>query len=296
MTKKVLGRGLGALIPQRTPEAPLSPPAQAAPQAGLLHLDVGRIVPSPHQPRKEFDAAKLQELAESISANGLIQPVIVRPLGDGRYELIAGERRWRAARQAGLARIPAVARTAEATEAMALALIENIQRQDLNPIETALAYQQLIETHGLSHEQVASRVNKDRSSVTNHLRLLGLPPEIQGDVASGALTMGHARAILGLTGSQAQLAARTTVIAKGLSVRETERLVRRLAAPAPRKREAKSDDNSIYIKNLEESLRRALGTKIAIRHHGSSGVIELHYFSAGELDRLVNHLRGKEFA
>jgi ParB family chromosome partitioning protein len=300
MTKKVLGRGLGALIPQRSPEAPPgagpAAPAGPAPQAGLLQLDIGRIVPSPYQPRKEFAPERLQELADSIRANGLIQPVIVRPLPEGRYELIAGERRWRAARQAGLSRIPAVIRTAEASDAMALALIENIQREDLNPIETAAAYQQLVTAHGLSHEQVAARVNKDRTSVTNHLRLLNLPLEIQSDVAAGALSMGHARAILGIPGGAGQLAARATVIAKGLSVRETERLVKRLAAPAKKKAAPTEVRNNIYIKQLEDSIRRATGTKVAIRHHGGAGVIGLHYFSDAELDRLVNHLRGKEFA
>jgi ParB family chromosome partitioning protein len=260
------------------------------PQTGLLQLDIGKVVPSPHQPRKEFAADKLDELTASISTKGMIQPVIVRPLGDGRYELIAGERRWRAAGQAGLTKIPAVVRTAESGEAMELALIENIQRQDLNPIETALAYQQLADAHSLSHEEIAARVGKDRSSVTNHLRLLNLPPEIQGDVASGALSMGHARALLGIPGSEGQLAARKAVLAKGLSVRETEQLVKRLGK-APRKHPAAEDKNDIYIKELENSVRSALGTKVAIRHRGKSGVIELHYFSVDELDRLVSHLR-----
>jgi ParB family chromosome partitioning protein len=220
----------------------------------------------------------------------MIQPVIVRPLGDGRYELIAGERRWRAAKQAGLAKIPAVVRNAESAEAMELALIENIQRQDLNPIETAQAYQRLAETFDLSHEEIAGRVGKDRTSVTNHLRLLNLPAEIQSDLASGTLSMGHARAILGVSDREGQLAVRGTVLAKGLSVRETEHLVKRLGKPTKGK-PAKIANNDIYINELESSIRNALGTKVAIRHHGKSGVIELHYFSVEELDRLVNHLR-----
>jgi ParB family chromosome partitioning protein len=216
-------------------------------------------------------------------------------LPDGRYELIAGERRWRAAKQAGLAKIPAVVRTAEDQEAMELALIENIQREDLNPIETARAYQQMIETHDLSHEEVAARVGKDRTSITNLLRLLHLPQEIQDDVASGTLSMGHARAILGLSGGEAQLAARKAVLARGLSVRETERLVKK-QGKKPRGAEGKTQAKDIYISQLEDSLRRSLGTKVAIRHHGAKGVIELHYFSSGELDRLINHLRGKELS
>lgn len=290
MTRKVLGRGLGALIPQRTPDPTLPPAAVGLPPTGLLQLDLGKIVPSPHQPRKEFAAEKLHELAASITVKGLIQPVIVRSLGDGRYELIAGERRWRAAGLAGLSKIPAVVRSAEAGESLELALIENVQRQDLNPIETALAYRQLVETFDLSHEEIAARVGKDRSSVTNHLRLLSLPEEIQGDLASESLSMGHARALLGISSREGQLSARKTVLAKGLSVRETERLVKRLGR-APKDKGGVDDKNDIYIKELEGSIRNALGTRVAIRHHGRNGVIELHYFSLEELDRLVNHLR-----
>ncbi len=289
MTRKVLGRGLGALIPSRTPDH-LPSPASAPSHAGLLQLEIGRIVPNPHQPRKAFATDKLDELAISITARGLIQPVIVRPLGDGRYELIAGERRWRAARQAGLARIPAVVRHAESAEAIELALIENIQRQDLNPIETAQAYRHLAETFDLSHEEIAVKVGKDRSSITNLLRLLNLPEEIQNNLASGTLSVGHARAILGISERDGQLAACAAVLAKGLSVRDTELLVKRLARPN-KELVGKKADKDIYINELEGSIRDALGTKVNIRHHGKRGVIELHYFSVEELDRLVNHLR-----
>lgn len=288
MTRKALGRGLGALIPQRTPEP--QPAGPSASQAGLLQLELGTIVASPHQPRKEFPADKLAELTASIAAKGVIQPVIVRPLGDGRYELIAGERRWRAAGQAGLARIPAVIRSVESAEAMEMSLIENVQREDLNPIETARGYQHIADTLDFTHEEIAARVGKDRSSVTNLIRLLSLPDEIQGDLAAGALSMGHARAILSIPGREGQLAARKVVLAKGLSVRETERLVKQLGR-GPRKESGQIDKKDIYIKELEESIRRALGTKVAIRHRGKRGVIELHYFSVDELDRLVNHLR-----
>jgi len=288
MTRKVLGRGLGALIPSRTPDH--QPPPAGAHQAGLLQLDLGKIIPNPHQPRKEFSADKLAELSASIAARGLIQPVIVRPLGDGRYELIAGERRWRAAGQAGLTRIPAVVRHAESAEVLELALIENIQRQDLNPIETAQAYRHLAETFDLSHEEIAAKVGKDRSSVTNLLRLLNLPEEIQKDLAAGTLSTGHARALLGIPDRAGQLAARSAVLAKGLSVRETELLVKRHGRPKkePTGKVVKKD---IYINELENSMRSALGTKVTIRHHGKSGIIELHYYSVEELDRLANHLR-----
>ena len=288
MTRKVLGRGLGALIPQKSPEP--APQPTAAPEAGLLHLDTGRIIASPHQPRKEFAADKLQELVSSIVSRGLIQPVVVRPLGDGRYELIAGERRWRAAREAGLTKIPAVVRQVESAEAMELALIENLQRENLNPMETAHAYQQLAETFDLSHEEIAQRVGKDRTSVTNHLRLLNLPGEIQADLGSGALSMGHARAILGIPGREGQMEARRLILAKGLSVRETELLVKRLSRPN-RHPPSIAHKKDIYINDLESSLRRTLGTKVLIRHRGKGGVIELHYFSLEELDSLVNRLR-----
>jgi len=289
MTRKVLGRGLGALIPSRTPDHP-PPSVPVAHQSGLLQLEIGKIVPNPHQPRKAFAEDKLDELSASISARGLIQPVIVRPLGDGRYELIAGERRWRAASQAGLAKIPAVVRFAESAEALELALIENIQREDLNPIETAQAYRHLADTFDFSHEEIAVKVGKDRSSITNLLRLLNLPEEIQHDLVSGTLSMGHARAILAIPDRAGQMAVRAAVLAKGLSVRETESLVKRLGRP---KKENTGDavKKDIYINELESSIRNTLGTKVTIRHHGKSGVIELHYFSVEELDRLVNHLR-----
>jgi len=283
-----LGRGLGALIPSRTPDHPSAP--ATAHQAGLLQLDLGKIVPNPHQPRKEFAADKLAELSASITSRGLIQPVIVRPLSDGRYELIAGERRWRAAAQAGLTRIPAVVRQAESAEAIELALIENIQRQDLNPIETAQAYRHLAETFDLSHEEIAAKVGKDRSSITNLLRLLNLPEEIQQDLAAGTLSMGHARALLGIPDRAGQLSARAAVLAKGLSVRETELLAKRFGKPK-KDSAGKIVKKDIYINELENSMRNALGTKVNIRHHGKSGVIELHYFSVEELDRLANHLR-----
>ena len=181
-------------------------------------------------------------------------------------------------------------RNAESAEALELALIENIQRQDLNPIETAQAYRHLAETFDLSHEEIAVKVGKERSSITNLLRLLNLPEEIQKDLAAGTLSMGHARAILGIADRAGQLAVRAAVLAKGLSVRETELLVKRLGKPKkdPAAKEVKKD---IYINELENSIRNALGTKVTIRHHGKSGVIELHYFSVEELDRLANHLR-----
>ncbi|HEY5998926.1 MAG TPA: ParB/RepB/Spo0J family partition protein [bacterium] len=289
MTRRALGRGLGALIPQRTPDQ--HPTAATPPQAGLLQLELSKIVPSPHQPRKEFPTDKLNELTASIAAKGVIQPIIVRPLDDGRYELIAGERRWRAAKQAGLARIPAVVRSVESADAMEMSLIENVQREDLNPIETARGYQHIADTLDFTHEEIAARVGKDRSSVTNLIRLLTLPEEIQGDVASGVLSMGHARAILAIPGRDGQLAARRAILSKGLSVREAEKLAKR-AGKAPKVgSDGHKDKKDIYINELEESIRRALGTKVAIRHRGKRGVIELHYFSLDELDRLAQHLR-----
>jgi ParB family chromosome partitioning protein len=289
MTRRALGRGLEALIPPRQPDQ--HPAAAPPPQAGLLQLELSKIVPSPHQPRKEFPADKLDELTASISAKGVIQPVIVRPLDDGRYELIAGERRWRAAKQAGLARIPAVVRSVESADAMEMSLIENVQRVDLNPIETARGYQHIADALDFTHEEIASRVGKDRSSVTNLIRLLTLPEQIQGDVASGALSMGHARAILAIAGREGQLAARKAILAKGLSVREAEKLAKRAGKSPKGAGQGATSKKDIYINELEESIRRSLGTKVAIRHRGKRGVIELHYFSLDELDRLAQHLR-----
>jgi ParB family chromosome partitioning protein len=226
----------------------------------------------------------------SIKARGILQPVVVMP-GDGdTYELIAGERRWRAAREAGLKSVPALVRTAGEAEALEMALIENLQREDLNPVEAAKAYRRLIDTCDITQEEVASRVGKERSSVANHLRLLKLPAEILADLSRGALTMGHARAILSVHGKEKQLLAAKTIMSRGLSVREAEQLTRKLAGAAPRKK-ARVAKKDIFIKELEGSLRRSLGTRVSIRPGGKGGTIAISYYSPDELDRLAERLK-----
>lgn len=279
MSRKALGRGLKALIPDTKP---------AGGQA-VLELEVDRILPGRYQPRQDFDSDRIRDLALSIKARGVIQPVIVQPAGGNTFELIAGERRWRAAREAGLKHVPAIVREAGESESLELALIENLQREDLNPVEAARAYRQLVETFGLTQEEVAVQVGKDRSSVANHLRLLKLPSEIQEDLARGRLTMGHARALLSLHGKERQLRARSRIISGGLSVRETEALVKKLTSTAvgqPRRK----PEIDIFIKDLEDNLRRSLGTKVAIRPTAKGGTIVIRYFSTSELERLTGQI------
>jgi len=274
-----LGRGLKALIPEsKAPEG-----------GGLLQIDVEQVLPGRYQPRHEFDENAIQELARSIKARGIIQPVLVKPADGGKYELIAGERRWRAAREAGLKTIPALVRSAGEPEALELALIENLQREDLNPIESAKAYRQLIDEFEITQEQAAARVGKDRSSVANHLRLLRLPVEIQKDLSRGTLSMGHARAILSVHGKEKQLLARKTIISRGLSVREAEKLTRKLAEPTA-SRKPKKHTKDLFIKELEGSLRRSLATKVSIKPGRKGGTISISYYSPDELERLTERL------
>lgn len=279
MSRKALGRGLRALIPEtKAPEGPR-----------LLELEIEQVVPGRYQPRQDFDSEKILDLARSIKARGVIQPIVVKALDGDRYELIAGERRWRAAREAGLGTVPALVRSAEDPEALELALVENLQREDLNPMEAARAYHLLMENFGLTQEDVAAQVGKDRSSVANHLRLLKLPAEIQEEVIRGRLSMGHARAILSLGSKERQVRASKTIISRGLSVREAEKLARDLAAPEPARKRVKAKKD-IYIKDLEDRLRRSLGTKVTIRPGAMGGTIEIAYYGGDELDRLMDCL------
>lgn len=283
MSRKALGRGLKALIPD----------SQAPEGRSVLELDVDQIIPGRYQAREDFDQQGIADLARSITSCGIIQPVLVKQVDGDRYELIAGERRWRAARLAGLNTIPALLRQVGDPETLELGLIENLQREDLNPIEAARAYRQLIDKFDLTQESVASRVGKERSSVANHLRLLKLPPDIQEDLILGKLSMGHARALLSLHGKEKQLLARRTILSRGLSVREAERLVKKLAGPkiTPRRKKAVKD---LFIKELEGQLRRSLGTKVSIRPGAKGGSIEIQYFSTSELERLAEHISGGE--
>jgi ParB family chromosome partitioning protein len=287
MTRKALGRGLGALLSAEGT-------ATATEDAGEIPIDL--IDPSALQPRSVFDDAKLDELARSISANGVVQPLLLRRKG-ARFELIAGERRWRAAQRAGLSKVPAVIRTVSDDKVLELALIENIQREDLNPIEEARAYKKLIETIGLTQETVAERVGRDRSYVTNYLRLLRLPEDLQDLLQSGRLSTGHARAILGTDQPDIQRRLARKVIEQDLSVRATERLVKQFSEPRTRGRSAgsKAEVGDANVRAAETKLRREFGTQVRIvQAQGShAGRIELEFYNSADLDRLYSLLLRK---
>jgi len=281
--RPALGRGLSALIPDT--------PAPAAPAQAERTLDVDSdlLRPNKFQPRTQMDDERIDDLARSIRANGIIQPIIVRKVEQG-YEIIAGERRWRAAQRAGLHRVPVVVRDIPEDRLLAVALIENIQREDLNPIEEAHAYRRLADEFHLTQEQIADAVGKDRSSIANTVRLLRLPQEVRGNVASNALSMGHARAILALADEAAQLRLARDVIARSLSVRETEALVKKAAAPEEKKPEKKID---VHTRAAEDKLRMSLGTRVRINRKGKGGRIEIEFVNEDELHRLYERLTGE---
>ena len=276
-----LGRGLGALIPQRSGS-----------QASAIEIPISRISPNPYQPRKRFNPADLASLRASIAAHGVLQPILVSETPTG-YQLVAGERRLRAAQAAGLDRIPAVVRQLVDRDQLELALVENLQRADLDPIETADAYRQLINRFGLSQDDVATRVGRARSTVANTLRLLELAPEIQAAVADGRLTEGHGRALGGLP---AELQGRVldSVIGQELSVRQTEELVRRLREPKPSGSEepTTAPRTDPELQRVEEDLRLALGTKVSLARSRRGGRIVIEYYSDEELGRLYDRLTG----
>ena len=282
--RPALGKGLSALIPD-APE-PI--------RTGTIEVDVDLLSPNEHQPRLTMDDARLQELAQSIKANGIIQPILVRRDGAG-YRIIAGERRWRAAQRAGLQRVPVVVREVSQgdKQLLELALIENLQRENLNPVDEALAYQRLAEDFSLTQDQIAAAVGKDRSSVANFMRLLRLPEEIRGDLAAGTLSTGHARALLSLSDAAAQRQTAREVISRGLSVRETEAMVKRLlTAGAPIRSPAPSADpaKDVHTKAAEDRMRFALGTKVRIIRRGQAGRIEVDFGSEAELNRIYEYL------
>ena len=281
--RPALGRGLSALIPDT--------PAPAAPAQAERTLDVDSdlLRPNKFQPRTQMDDERIDDLARSIRANGIIQPIIVRKVEQG-YEIIAGERRWRAAQRAGLHRVPVVVRDIPEDRLLAVALIENVQREDLNPIEEAHAYRRLADEFHLTQEQIADAVGKDRSSIANIVRLLRLPQEVRGNVASNALSMGHARAILALADEAAQLRLARDVIARSLSVRETEALVKKAAAPEEKKPEKKID---VHTRAAEDKLRMSLGTRVRINRKGKGGRIEIEFVNEDELHRLYERLTGE---
>ena len=285
--RKVLGKGLSALLPNRSVSAPA--PAESRSPA---RLPIHAILPNPMQPRTVFQPDRLQELTESIRANGIIQPLIVRAHGD-QYQLIAGERRWRAAQLAGLTEVPVVVQDVADLKLLELALIENIQREDLNPIETAQAYDRLHRELGLSHEEIGRRTGKDRTSIVNILRLLKLPREVQGLLAVQRLSMGHAKAILSLQSAEQQIEIAEKAAAQGMSVRQLEALVQDLTSDREgkgkkTKAEVKRDPN---VQAAMDELARVLGTRVRIVELSEQhGRIEIEYYSLEELDRLYEHI------
>ena len=278
---KGLGRGLGALLGDFQETSPE--------QSNYRMLPLHRIEPNPDQPRKDFDEEALQELAESISVHGLIQPLTVRETGAGYYQIIAGERRWRACRLAGISEVPAVVMEADDRKAMELALIENLQRSDLNPVEEALGYHTLVDDFGLTQEEVSSQVGKSRSAVANALRLLNLPEKVLQMLRSGSLTAGHARAVLTLQTEKKQLEAAQKIAALGLSVRQAELLCRNLSqekAPEPPKAVLTVD----YVAECEKSLSRALGRGVKIVNGKRKGKFELELYGQEDLQALLDAL------
>jgi len=294
MAKTGLGRGLSSLLGARPPadkqtKAENSP----APSDTPNEVPIGEILPGAMQPRNGFDDASLNELAESIRENGIMQPLVVRPR-EGGYDLIAGERRWRASQMAGLANVPIVIRDVDDRTALELALVENLQRENLDPIEEAKGYAQLVDQFDLTQEEVAVKVGKNRATVANALRLIKLPPEVQTYMRDGLLSSGHAKVILGLKQAKDQIAAAKRVIKKELSVRQTEELLGELgqATPGKTKRGAigKSAATDAYILSLEGKLRERLGTKVALRYRKGKGSVDIKFFNDEDLQRILETL------
>jgi ParB family chromosome partitioning protein len=287
--RQALGRGLAALIPGAKPPEPPPPAPTGRAADGLRAVAIEDVHPSPGQPRKQFDDARLDELAASIKAQGIIQPLVVRLREGGGYELIAGERRWRAAQRAGLHEVPAVVRDVAEKRAFEMALVENLQREDLNPIEEAQGFERLIEEFGYTQEALAGRVGKDRSTVANALRLLRLPTSVRGLVVEGRLQMGHARALLGLEHTEAIERLARRVVARDLSVRQVEALVKheREGAGVHRAPAAPAKPSS-SARDLGERLSRALGTRVRVVETGpGKGHLEVAYHSLDQLDAVL---------
>jgi len=276
--RKALGRGLSALFPETV---------ISETDKGFFYCPIESISPNPHQPRQNFGDSDLIELADSIKEKGLIQPILVSKAKDG-YQLIVGERRWRAAQKAGLDKIPAWIRDVSPAETLELALIENIQRKDLNPIEESSAYQELMQKFHLTQEALSKRVGKDRSTIANFLRLLKLPAIIQQDLIDGQLTTGHARVLVAIESLSAQKEVRDLIIKKSLSVRQTEDLVKKiLTLKKPKSPKPETDH---YIESLSKDLQRSLGTKVIIKRNGKKGKIIIEFYSDEDLGRLIDQL------
>jgi ParB family chromosome partitioning protein len=279
MSKKALGRGLGAFIPDEF---------SILKEERYAEVEIQEVRPNPLQPRMRFDDQSIEELAQSIKESGIVQPVLVAP-EDDHYLIIVGERRWRAAQKAGLRKIPVLIRHIPREKQLEISLIENIHREELNPLEIAQAYQRLVDEQGYSQQEVAEKVGKDRTSVTNYIRLLKLPPEIQDQVNRGAISMGHARALLALEEASAQLFACRQIVGKGLSVRNTEKLVNRLKERPPRTQRHLEDPD---LRALQEEMLKMLGTKVLISGNRTKGVLKIFYFSLDDLNRIYDKVKG----
>lgn len=289
--KKGLGKGLDALFSSseiNTQEIEVIKTDENI-EKGISYININDIKPNKDQPRKTFDEEKIGELAESIKEHGLIQPVILRKSGKG-YEIVAGERRWRACRKAGLKEIPCIIKELTDEQNMLIAIIENMQREDLNPIEEAEGISQMVTVYGMTQEEISKSVGKSRPYITNVLRLLKLPEEIRDMVSNGLLTAGHARALAGLTDKNKQIAYAEKIAKEGLSVRETEKLIKKESTSAKRPAKRKQEKNA-DIKRVEEDLKTALGTKVNLAQSGKKGKIEIEYYSREELERLIELLK-----
>ena len=312
--KAALGKGLSALLPSQ-PDAPADETGtrtrlynfeERRRLAGrVADLDVEAIRPNPYQPRTDFDEGALDELAASVAQLGIIQPLTVRALGDGRYELISGERRLRASRRAGLKRVPAYVREADTEAMLEMAIVENVQREDLNPVEVALGYQRLMEEVGLTQEEVAEKVGKSRPTVANALRLLKLPPRVQASLREGSLSSGHARALVGVDDGQALLDLHRAILDEGLSVRDVEGRARALRegdaepAPKPASKAAPAEPaipprDRLQIEAMQDRLREHVASRVQVKHRASDGggTIEIAYYSVDDLERVVARLSG----
>lgn len=277
--RKALGKGLGALLPTDGVSGSVSG------KRVFMQCPIEKITPNPYQPRQIFEEKALAELVSSIKEKGVLQPLIVRSAGNNSFELIAGERRWRASQKAGLKEVPVVIKEVSDRESLEIAIIENIQRAELNPIEEAEGYKRLMDEFSYTQEELAGKVGKERATVSNHLRILKLPDEVKKDIAAGLLSLGHAKALLGIEKSGEILEAKKEIIKKGMSVREAEALAKRTKQGSHKKKPAAKIDNDLA--GLEERLKRHFGTKVKIVRSGGKGKVEISFFSDEELDSLI---------
>lgn len=285
MTRRALGRGLGALIP--TGDVDLREPLETVPGMQYVEIPVARIRPNPNQPRQHFDPEALAELVHSLQTVGLLQPIVVRPAPGDQYEIVAGERRWRAAQDAGWTSVPALVRQTEDGDLLRDALLENLHRVQLNPLEEAAAYQQLLNDFGVTQEELADRLGRSRPHLTNTLRLLRLPPGVQRRVAAGVLSAGHARALLGLTTEEQMDALAHRIVAEGLSVRTTEELVAAGEGTAPRRRQRREREQPEFARTVETALSARFDTKVEVMMGARRGRLTVHFADAEDLDRIL---------